>query len=161
MGEEGKELEVDIVQPDKDGKYPEVVPWQKYVGIKEAWGKTKEKVASLEDKLKQAANPEELTKVKGELDKIKTDHQKTLDELKSAKESTIAEKRTSIIRRGVPEAKAKELSEKELDTLASVLGDIKAAPKPDMSGGGGGSGGAKSSREQMRSGFDALHPGKS
>jgi len=92
VGEEIKPVvgnEPDDIQPDKDGKFPETVPWQKYVGIKEAWGKTKEKVATLEEQLKQAVNPEEHNKIVKELEELKQTHQKTSEELTGLKDKSI------------------------------------------------------------------------
>ena len=46
------------IKPDKDGKYPEVVPWNQYVGIKESLGKKldseRARATSLEEQLKKA-----------------------------------------------------------------------------------------------------------
>ena len=138
MGED--KLDEEIL-PDSTGKFPETVPWNKYVGIKESLGKKldteKQKVASLEEQLKKAVSPEEFTKTKEELDQIKSDHQKVADELKSLKDKSVSEKREVLKTRGVPEDKIKDVSEKELDILISVLGDIKPKPGSDLGGGGG------------------------
>ncbi len=148
--------EPEVVQADKDGKFPETVPWQKYVGIKEAWGKTKEKVATLEGQLKQAVNPEEHVKLKKELDELKQTHLKTSEELAGIKTKSVSEKKEFLKSKGVKEEELTGATEKELDILTKVLGNIK--PKPDMSGGGGGSDVAKSTRDRIRGGFDSLHP---
>ena len=160
MGEEKEPVvvsEPEKVEPDKDGKLPEVVSWQKYVGIKEAWGKTKEKVATLEEQLKQAVNPEEHTKIVKELDELKQTHQRTSEELTGLRNKSVSEKREFLKNKGIKEELLVDATEKELDILAKAVGDIK--PKPDMGGGGGGgSDGVKSTRERIRSGFDSLHP---
>ena len=159
MGEENEPVvvnEPEVVQPDKEGKLPEVISWQKYVGIKEAWGKTKEKVATLEEQLKQAVNPEEHGKLKKELDELKQTHQKTSEELTGLKNKSVLEKKEFLKSRGIKDEILADATEKELDILAKAVGDIK--PKPDMSGGGGGSDVPKSTRERIRAGFDSLHP---
>jgi len=127
-------LDVDV-QPDKEGKYPETVPWGKYVGIKEAWGKTKEKVASLEEQLKQAVSPEEFNKVKQELEDTKTKFQRTSDELKGIKDKSVGEKKEFLKSKGILEEELAEATDKDLDILVKAVGSYK--PKADLGGGGG------------------------
>lgn len=139
MGEEGNDV-VEI-QPDKaTGKYPETVSWHQYVGIKESLGKKldteKQKVTSLEERLKNAVNPEELTRVKAELETTKTNLKNTSDELTQFKEQTLAEKRSTLVKRGIPEDKLKGMSAIELNAAFVVLEHSK--PNPDLGGGGGG-----------------------
>lgn len=169
MSDEGEKDGVEKIVPDaegklpadKEGKYPEVVPWSKYVGIKESLGNKleteRQKVTSLEEKLKSAVSTEEHTKIKEELDSTKTKLQETSDVLKTTQEKTLTEKRDILVKRGVPEEKVKELSEKELDSVGVVLETLK--PKADLGGGGGGElpTGAKG---KMQSGFESLHPSK-
>jgi len=147
--EEDEKKDVGAIQPDaegkvqipadKDGKYPEVVPWHQYVGIKESLGgkldAEKAKVSSLEEKLKNVVDPEELKKVKEELDTTKTKLTETETELSTTKEKTLTEKRDTLTKRGIPEDKVKDMSEKELDAAFVVLQHSK--PSPDLGGGGG------------------------
>ncbi len=158
MGEEKPVVgnEPEVVQADKDGKFPETVPWQRYVGIKEAWGKTKEKVATLEEQVKKAVNPEEHDKLKKELDELKQTHQKTSEELTGIKNKSVSEKKEFLKSKGIKDEELAGATEKDLDILARALGNIK--PKADLGSGGGGSVSDRSSRERIRSGFDALHP---
>lgn len=167
MPDEGKDDVVKIVpdaegkiKADEKGKYPEVVPWDKYVGVKEMLTKAKtqatelgEKVTSLEEKLRNAS-PEEAGKVKTELEgakeELKTTKEKlttTEEELTSLKEKTLTEKRAILTKRGIPEDKVKDMSGKELDAAIVVLGHSK--PAPDLSGGGGGGGELKGSPMEL------------
>jgi hypothetical protein len=152
----GDQPVVEEIQPDKEGKYPETIPYTKYVGIKEAWGKAKEKVASLEEQLKSAVSAEEHKKVKEELDTTKTKLQETSTTLNTVKEQTLSEKRNELVKRGIPEDKVKAMSEKELDSVGSVLATLK--PKPDLGGGGGSGEAPKRPRERIQAGFESLHP---
>ena len=148
MSDEGKD-DVEKITPDaegkvpadKDGKYPEVVPWHKYVGIKESLGTKldaeKAKVTSLEEKLKGATSAEDVQKVKDELEETKTKLQTSADELKGIKDKSASEKRELLVKKGVPEEKAKGMSETEMDTVLGVLGTGKV-PGADMGGGSGG-----------------------
>ena len=140
MTEEGKDDVVEI-QPDETGKYPETVPWKQYVGIKESLGKKldseRTKVTSLEEKLKTATSAEEFNKVKQELEDTKTKLTTTSDELKTTKEKTLTEKRSALTKRGIPEDKVKDMSDKELDAAMVVLEHSK--PSPDLGSGGGAS----------------------
>lgn len=135
---EGDKEDVDV-KPDKDGKYPETVPWNRYVGIKESLGKKldseKAKVQSLEEQAKKAVAPDEHTRIKTELDNTKTKLQETSDELKTVKDKTLTEKRDILIKKGVAEDKVKEMSVKECDTVLGVLGVFK--PKADLGSGSG------------------------
>jgi len=149
MGSDEGDKEVEKIQPDaegkipadKGGKYPEVVPWSQYVGIKESLGNKIEteraKVTSLEEKLKTATSTEEFEKVKTELVDTKNKLQETSDELNTTKEKTLTEKRNVLIKRGIPEEKVKDLSGKELDAAFVVLEHSK--PGADLGGGSGGS----------------------
>ena len=145
-----------------DGKHPETVTWGQYVGVKESLGKKLDtattKLTSLEEQLKKAISAEEFTKTKTELDSIKAEHAKVLGELKATKDQTLAERRTSLVKRGIPEADLKDLSDKELVVIEKALGSVKK-PLPDM-GGGGGSVSVASSKDRIKSGFEALHPSK-
>ncbi len=131
--EEGK------IPAGKDNKYPEVVPWSKYVGIKESLGNKldaeRAKVTSLEEKLNNAASTEELERVKGELKEATDKLQTTNEELNTTKEKTLTEKRSTLTKRGIPEDKVKDMSSEELTAAIVVLELSK--PNPDMGGGGG------------------------
>lgn len=138
-GAVGKQLDEGEIQPDKDGKHPETVPWSKYVGIKESLGgkldAEKQKVSSLEEQIKKATSAEEVEalqkKVKEAEDKLKT----TEEELTNLKNSSVAEKRASLTKRGIPEEKVKDMTAKELDAAIMALGHAK--PGADLGGGGG------------------------
>ena len=123
-----------------EGKsHPDSVPWNEYVGIKESLGKkldaATQKVQSLEEQIKGAISPDEFSKTKGELEKVKADHQKVSDELKSIKDKSVSEKRDYLRSKGVSEEDLKVMSEEALGATAKVLEHYK--PKPDMGGGGG------------------------
>jgi len=133
--DEGKK-DVEEIQPDKDGKYPDTIPWDKYVGVKEMLTKSRGKVSSLEEQLKGAASAEELNRIKQELESTKTEHQKVFDELKSTKEKSVSEKREFLKSKGIPEDELKDMSEEALELTVRALEHYK--PKPDLSGGGGG-----------------------
>lgn len=152
MPEEGKDNVEKIVPDaegkvpaDKDGKYPEVVPWSQYVGIKESLGKkltaSEEKVTSLEEKLKNAPNAEEAAKTKEELESTKTKLQEKEEAETKATEKSVTEMREVLKKANVPDEKLEGASEAELKRLIDVLGGVKPKSLPDLSGGGGGSGG--------------------
>lgn len=142
MSDEGKENDVEEIQPDKDGKYPETVPWQKYVGIKESLGKKldaeRDKVKSLEESIKNATSEEEVKKLRDELETTKGKLQEKETELTNLQTKTLSEKREVLTKRGLPEDKVNTMSDKELDAAIMALGHSK--PASDLSGGGGGSG---------------------
>ncbi len=127
------------VKPDSAGKYPEVVPWSQYVGIKESLGHKldteRAKVSSLEEKLKGAVNQEEFGKVKTELESTKTKLQTTETELTTTKENTLKEKRAILTGRGIPEDRVSKMSREEIEGALVVLQHSK--PGPDMGSGGG------------------------
>ena len=139
------------IKADEKGKYPEVVPWSKYVGIKESLGSKldteRQKVTSLEEQLKKATSAEEFEKVKTELGEIKTKLQTTEEELTSTKNQSLTEKRSTLTKRGIPDEKVKDMSGKELDAMIVALGYSK--PAPDMEGGSGGSGGITGSPMEL------------
>ena len=141
MGSDEDKNDVDVVEPDKDGKHPETVTWSQYVGIKESLGKkldaSKEKVQGLEEKVKTAVTPEEHKKVADELEEAKKKQTETDEELKNTKEKTLTEKRAILTKRGVPEEKTKEMSVQELD--AALIGVEHSKPGADLGGGGGAS----------------------
>lgn len=153
--------EVEEVKPDAEGKYPETVAWKQYVGIKESLGKkldtAKAKVTELEEQAKKATSPEELTSAKEELEGTKTKLQEVTTELKTTQDKTLTEKRATLVSRGVPEDKVKDMSEKELDSANVVLEATK--PKADLGGGGGGDA-PISAKAKMGAGFEMLHPSK-
>lgn len=136
VDEEAQRLEAEA----KSGKHPETVSWGQYVGVKESIGKkldtATQKVGTLEEQLKGAISADELTKIKTELESSKTNLQKVTDELKGAKDKSTSEKRGVLVKRGIPEEKAKAMSEEQLDGAIGALEHIK--PKADMGGGGGG-----------------------
>uniref|UniRef100_A0A6M3KIZ6 Scaffolding protein n=1 Tax=viral metagenome TaxID=1070528 RepID=A0A6M3KIZ6_9ZZZZ len=159
MSEEGKENIVEEIQPDATGKYPENVPWSQYVGIKESLGKKldteRQKVTSLEEKLKGATSTEEVEKLKVQLTELGKKAEAATQELTTFKEQSLSERRATLVKRGIPEEKTKEMSGKELDAAFAVLEHIK--PNPDMGGGGGGTPPATGTGK-IRAGWDALHP---
>jgi len=136
MSGEGDKLEVEEIQPDKDGKFPETVPWGKYVGVKETLGKAKDKVASLEEKLQSAISTEEHEKVKQQLEEAQGKLNEATENLKNMKEASVSEKRSALVKRGLSEEKVKDMSEEALNGALSVLEATK--PLPDMSSGGAG-----------------------
>jgi len=140
MAGEGKD-DVEEIQPDKEGKYPETVSWKQYVGIKESLGnklsKANEKVTSLEEQLKKAPNTDEFNRISEELKTTKDKLQTTSTELETIKNKSVSEKRETLTKRGIPEDKVKSMSEIELNAAMVVLENIK--PGADMGGGGGGS----------------------
>ena len=159
MSVEGNTEEVEQIQPDEHGKYPESVPWNQYVGIKESLGKKldteRQKVTSLEEKLKGATSTEEVEKLKQQLTELEKKAEAATQELTTFKEQSLSERRAVLIKRGIPEEKTKEMSGKELDAAFAVLEHIK--PNPDMGGGGGGAPPATGSGK-IRAAWDTLHP---
>ncbi len=138
MAGEGND-NVDVVEPDKEGKHPETVSWSQYVGIKESLGgkldAERTKVTSLEEKVKTAISTDEHNRVVGELTEAKTKLQETTDELNTSKEKTLTEKRGILTKRGIPEDSVKDMSVAELNAALVVLEHSK--PAPDLGSGGG------------------------
>lgn len=151
MSEEGKDdggetqiPEVEEIQPDKDGKYPETVPWKQYVGTKESLGKKleaeRDKVKDLEEKLKNAPNADEHSKIRQELEEVQGKLKVITDERDEA-----AKKSASEMREALKETKAftdeelEKMTEAELKVALKATGS-KPKSKPDLSGGGGGGG---------------------
>lgn len=136
LGEDGK------IPADKEGKYPEVVPYHKYVGIKEKFTRVekelKDQVSSLEERLNKAPNAEEFIKSQKELGDLKAEHQKVTDELKGIKDKSVSELRETLKSKGVSEEDISGLGETELRVLTKAVVGFK--PKPDLGGGGGSSG---------------------
>lgn len=139
MAEEGEKNDVDVIEPDKEGKHPETVTWGQYVRTKETIGgkldTERQKVQGLEEKLKSATNPEEFNRVKEELETTKTKLTETTEELTTSKETTLTEKRGILIKRGIPEDSVKDMTVKELNAALVVLEHSK--PGADLGGGGG------------------------
>jgi len=125
---------------EKGGKHPETVSWSQYVGIKEKFNRVeteyKGKVGTLEEQLKVAVSTEEHNRIKAELEEASAKLKTTSEELQGIKDKSASEKREILVKRGVPEDKAKGMSEKEMDTVLGVLGTV-TTPKPDLGGGGG------------------------
>lgn len=133
---------VDDAELIKDGKHPETVSWNQYVGVKESLGKKLDaatsKVTSLEEQLKTAIKPEDHQRIKAELDSEKASKKALADELTQIKEASVTDKRNLLIKSGLPEEKVKTLSGDALNAAVMVaegLGGRK--PGPDMGGGGG------------------------
>ena len=147
--DEGKG-DVDEIQPDADGKYPDSVPWDKYVGVKESLGKKldseRERAKSLEEQLTKAISPEDHQKLQTQLDEANTSLQKVTEELEGVKGKSISEKRDFLIKKGISEEEVKEMSEEALGAAVKVLEGYK--PKPDL-GDGGGSGELKGSPMEL------------
>ncbi len=150
MSDEGENGDVEKIIPSEegkinageDGKYPEVVPWNKYVGIKETLGKQRSradtaegKVTSLEEQLKNATSTEDVQKIRNELEETKGKLKESTDELNTSKEQTLTEKRGVLAKSGVPEEKVKDMSVAELNAALMVLEHNK--PGADLGGGGG------------------------
>ena len=153
------ETPVDVKEGDKP---PESVPWTKYVGIKEKFtrveGELKTKISGLEEQAKNVVSTEDHKKVTEELAEAKKKLTDAEAVVKEAAEKTSAEKKETLVKRGVPEDKVKDLSDKELDNLDLVLSAV-GKPKPDT-GGGASSVSPESSKDKMKAGFEALHPQK-
>ena len=134
------------LEKDEKGQYPKVVPWSKYVGIKESLGgklqAAEDKVKSLEEQLKNAPNAEEFNRIKTELDETKGKLQTASDELKGIKEKSVSELKVALSGKGLSAERIEKMSEAEMRTVLEVLGDKK--PAPDL-GSGGGSGELKGS----------------
>jgi len=151
MSDEGKD-DVEKIVPnaegkvpaDKDGKYPEVVPWSKYVGAKESLGNKldaeKEKVKSLEEKLKEAPNKEEHGKLAQQLADKTAELEKITNELNQGKEKTATELREALkVTKAFSDDELGKMSEAELRAAVKAAGG-KPKSLPDLSGGGGGGG---------------------
>lgn len=134
--------ETEDIQPDQDGKYPETVPWSKYVGIKQSLGTkldaAKDQVKNLEEQLSKAIKQEDFEGVKGQLAQAKTDLESTKTELQSIKEKSLGDKVTYLKSKGVSDEDLTDASEVTLNAMIKVLDTYK--PKPDFSGAGGGTG---------------------
>ncbi|MGW8177224.1 MAG: hypothetical protein ACWGQW_00285 [bacterium] len=153
MADEVNEVveEVEEIQPDKDGKYPETVPWKQYVGTKESLGKkisaAENKVSTLEEQLKGAIKQEDFEKVQKELEEAKTKLQTTEEQLKGVTEKSLTEKRDTLVKRaGLPEEDVKAMSEDALDAAIKVLNSKR--PGADM-GSGTGTGELKGSPQEL------------
>jgi len=142
-----------------DGKHPETVSWNQYVGIKESLGgkleKATQKVTDLEEQVKKAVSTEEHGRIAQELEETKTKFQAISDELKTTKEATLSEKRATLTQRGISAEDVKTMSEEQINGAIKVLATYK--PKPDMGGGGGGEPPARGI-DKIHRGFDSLHP---
>jgi hypothetical protein len=137
---------VDVIEPSADGKHPDSVPWEKYVGVKEAWGKSKTKVSGLEEQLKTAVKPDEHARLVTELTQTKEAKVALETQIKTIQEASAKDLRTSLISKGVPEVEVNAMSKDALEAASKVIGYMK--PRPDL-GGGGGSGGLKGSPQEL------------
>lgn len=148
----GKIPDLEEIKPDKDGKYPENVPWNQYVGTKESLGSKiaaeKEKVNSLEEQLKNAPKKEEFDRITKELADSTTKLQTATEELTKTKEKTATELRETLKTQGLTDEQTKDMSEAEMKRMVSVLGS-KPKSLPDLSGGGAGGGVPKGSPIQL------------
>lgn len=155
------------VEKDSKGEFPKVVPASQYIGTKESLGKkiqaaearateAENKIKGLEEKLGNATSADEVTKLKEELETTKSKLQETTDNLTAIQSKSLTEKRDVLIKRGLPEDKVKDMSEKELEAAVLALGHSK--PSPDLGGGGGGGETPSTSKSKMKSGFETLHP---
>ena len=140
-GEEKQDVEKDFeLQKDEKGNFPETVPSTKYIGVKEAYGRAKEKVATLEEQLNNAPNKEEHDKIVKELADKTAELETVKNELNQGKEKTANELREVL--RGTKTFSDEELSkmsEAELRVAVKATGS-KNPSLPDIAGGGGGSG---------------------
>ena len=129
--------DVEVINPDSEGKHPDSVPWDKYVGVKEAWGKSKEKYQSLEEQLKTVVKPEDHSKVQKELETERAERTKLQEQLKGITEKETAELKNSLIAKGVPAEKVNSMSVESLKASSEVLNYSK--PGLDLGNGGGSS----------------------
>jgi len=137
--DEGKS-DVAEIQPDKaTGKYPETVPWNQYVGIKESLGKkldsANQRLTTLEEQLKTAVKPEDHKKIMDELVAVKATAESKDKELQAIRDASTAEKRNILKQKGVPEEEVKSMSAGELNAAVKAIGYVK--PGADMGSGGG------------------------
>ncbi len=125
---------------DKDGKHPETVSWNQYVGIKQSLGKkldtATQKIGTLEEQAKGNIGAEEHGKVKVELDSLKATNKEEADKAKVALDASLKVKRETIVGKGISGDKVANMSLEQLDGLLEVAATIK--PGADMGGGGGG-----------------------
>lgn len=143
-GDGGDNPDAEEIKPGADGKYPETVPWNKYVGIKESLGgkltKAEEKAKGLEEQLKNAPNKEEHDKVTQQLVDKTTELEKITTELNQGKEKTANELREALKdNKAFTEEELGKMSEAELRAAVKAAGSKKTS-LPDVSGGGGGGG---------------------
>jgi hypothetical protein len=138
------ELEAAIADPVTKS-HPESVPWNQYVGLKEKTRKIEtrltDRVTGLEEQLKKAGtvNPEEVAKLKAELDSTKGELTKSQAQIKAFNDKSLSEQRTAL-KGKIPEEKLATMSEKELEAANLVLssfGTNPPKPRPDMGAGGG------------------------
>lgn len=127
------------IKPDASGKFPETVPWNQYVKAKETIGNKleaeKSKVQSLEEKLKNAPNAEEFTRIKLELDTTKTKLEETTNELTKIKEASTSEKKDFLKTKGYTDEELGKMTDEALTVTIKALERVK--PKLDPGGGGG------------------------
>jgi len=149
---EGKD---DVETPEEDikvdpttGKFPETVPSNKYIGVKEALGRAKEKVSSLDEQLKNAPNKDEFTRITQELADTKAKLQTKDDELTKKNEASASELRETLKTQGLTDEQTKDMSEAEMKRMIGVLGS-KPKSLPDLGGGGGGGSVPKGSPMQL------------
>ena len=142
MPDEDKQDVVEEVKPDPaTGKLPESIPTTKYIGVKEAYGRAKEKAASLAEQLKNAPSKEEFDKINQKLTDTTAELEKVKTELNQGKEKTVSELREALKgNEAFTEEELKGMSETELRAAVKASGSKKSS-LPDLSGGGG-SGGA-------------------
>lgn len=151
--EGGKTPDAEEIKPDAEGKHPETVPWNKYVGIKESLGgKLKvegEKVKSLEEQIKDAPNKEEHGKLVQQLADKTVELEKITTELNQGKEKTANELREALKEsKAFTEEELGEMSEAELRAAVKAIGS-KPKSLPDIAGGGGGGGVPQGSPMQL------------
>jgi len=137
-----EEKDKEEIIPEPDGKHPEVVPWNKYVGIKQSLGTKLDRVntenASLKEQIAKSVKPEEHQKLVNELTTEKQKAAELAKELDTIKATSVAEKRQTLISKGIPKEKADALSGEALNAAVMVLGETKPGkPGADMGSGGG------------------------
>lgn len=154
----GTEEAVPEVKPDASGKYPETVPYKDYVGVKESLGrkldKATAKVTELEEQLKNAGSPEEVTKMREELNLTKT-QLSTLQKAETERAEQALQARRDALKQFVPEEKLKVMDASAIEVLEAAL--IAAKPRPD-NGDGMVSSDRATAKSKISAGFEALHP---
>ena len=143
-GEDKQGEEKDFeVQKDEKGNFPENIPSSKYIGVKEALGRAKEKNASLEEQLSKRPTQEAYEELQKKYDEANA-KVKTADEEKAkATEKTVTELKEGLKKSGVyTDEELEKMSETELSTAAKVVARMGGKPKPLPDLGDGGQGGS-------------------
>ena len=92
--------------------------------------------AALEAQVAKAVKTEDYEKTVKELNDLKASSAKKAEEEKKAVEKSIADRREALIKRGVPEAKVKNMSPELMEVLETTLEMSARKPGLDMGAGG-------------------------